>query len=171
MMDSFPLGFRDTIAWDPDHAVVELLAHLPAKSRAWALVDLYFENGCWSGTPIMRDELLELLYLVYGTSANGSSAALPRTYSVHQLAVIYGVFALGALVDLSLPPYNAESGHYFDFCRAALSVLSVFENPSMSTVQALVLVSVFYSHGGPRFSMAGAWSVISLASNLCKTVG
>lgn len=122
----------------------------------------------------MRDELVELLSLVYArfnaADSRGLGAVLAPTCSVHQLAVIYGVFALGALVDLTLPPYNAESEHYFDLCRAALSALSLFDDTSTATMQALVLVSVFYSHGGPRFSMDGAWSVISLASNLCKSV-
>ncbi|KAJ7849361.1 hypothetical protein B0H14DRAFT_869301 [Mycena olivaceomarginata] len=175
MTDSFSVGFRGTTAWDPHNALVQLFSHLPAKSRAWALVELYFENGCWSGTPIMRDEHVELLALVYArfnaADSRGSGAVLAPTCSVHQLAVIYGVFALGALVDLTLPPYNAESEHYFDLCRAALSALSLFDDTSTATVQALVLVSVFYSHGGPRFSMDGAWSVISLASNLGKSMG
>ncbi|KAJ6594886.1 hypothetical protein B0H19DRAFT_1366629 [Mycena capillaripes] len=164
MTDSFSIGFQGTVAWHPDDALVQLLAHLPVKSRAWALLEVYFTNGCWSGTPIMRDECVELLTLVYDST-------LGSTLPVHQLAVLYGVFALGALVDLLLPPYNAESEYYFDLCRATLSVISVFDNPSTATIQALVLVSVFYSHGGPKFSMEGAWSVISLASGLCKNMG
>ncbi|KAJ7239566.1 hypothetical protein B0H12DRAFT_1135940 [Mycena haematopus] len=172
MTASFGVGFRGTPAWDPDHALVQLLACLPAQSRASELVDIYFENGCWSGTPIMCDELLELLSLVYediGTAEDGP--AFPPRCSVHQIAVIYGAFALGALVDLALPSYNAESEHYFDLCRAALSVVSVFDYPSVAAIQALVLVSIFFSHGGPRFSMDGAWTVISLASNLCQSMG
>ncbi|KAF8157426.1 hypothetical protein K438DRAFT_2026169 [Mycena galopus ATCC 62051] len=172
MTDSFSVGFRGTTAWDPDHALLQLLAFLPVKSRARELVELYFQNGCWSGTPIMRDELIELLSLVYGDfgATDDSGAAFPPPCSVHQIAVIHGVFALAALVDLALPPYNAESEHYFDLCRAALSVSSVFDSPSLATIQALVLVSTFYSHGGSRFSMDGAWSVISLASSLSKSM-
>ncbi|KAF8170896.1 hypothetical protein K438DRAFT_1982450 [Mycena galopus ATCC 62051] len=171
MTDSFSVGFRGTTAWDPDHALLQLLAFLPVKARARELVELYFENGCWSGTPIMRDELYELLSLVYGDfgATDDSGAAFPPPCSVHQIAVIHGVFALAALVDLALPPYNAESEQYFDLCRAALSVSSVFDSPSLATIQALVLVSTFYSHGGNRFSMDGAWSVISLASSLSKS--
>ncbi|KAJ7648330.1 hypothetical protein DFH06DRAFT_574922 [Mycena polygramma] len=169
MTDMFSFGFQGSVAWDPDKALHPLLAYLPAKSRAWELVEVYYENGCWSGTPIMREELVELLNIIYGNfnSTNGSAS----TCSVHQLAVLYGVFALGALVDLVLPPYSAEAEHYFDLCRASLSALSVFDSPITATIQALVLVSLYYSHGGPRFSMDAAWSVASLASSFCKIMG
>ncbi|KAJ7140762.1 hypothetical protein C8R44DRAFT_846798 [Mycena epipterygia] len=159
--ESFSVQLGGTLAWNPEHALVQLFLQLPPRPRAWELAELYFQNGCWSGTSIMRDELFELLSQVYG----------PASCSLHQMAVIYGVFALGALVDLALPPYNTESECYFDLGRAALSVRSVFEHPSTAAIQALVLVSVFYSHGGPRFSMESAWSTISLASNISQNMG
>jgi hypothetical protein len=159
--ESFSIGLGGRLAWSTEHALAQLFVRLPPKVRALHLCEVYFENGCWSGTPIMGDELSELIFQVYDKFS---------ACSVHQLAVVYGVLALGALVDLTLPPYNVESYHYFDLCRAGLSMLSVFDNPSVAAVQALVLVSVFYSHGGPKFSMDGAWSVISLASNICRNV-
>ncbi|KAJ7151794.1 hypothetical protein C8R43DRAFT_924043 [Mycena crocata] len=168
--DAFPAASDGTGAWDPAAALTQLRAHLPPKSRAWALCEVYFENGCWSGTPIMRDELVDLLAVVYSGS-NSPSSPGPKGCSVHELAVLYIVFALAALVDLTLPPYNAEAEHYFDLGRAALAVRSVFDAPEIATVQALVLVSVFYSHGGPRFSLESAWTTISMASSLCQTMG
>ncbi|KAF7358118.1 Zn(2)-C6 fungal-type domain-containing protein [Mycena venus] len=169
--ESFSVGYHGTNAWDPSHAFAQLLAHLPEKPRAWQLVDIYFENGCWSGTPIMRDEVVELLSSAYSYFGVPEGDSTLPAISIHHLAVIYAILALGALVDLALPPYSAESHHYFDLCRAALSARSVFESVSVETIQALVLVSLFYWHGGPRSSMDGAWSVVSLASSLCKSMG
>ncbi|KAJ7502643.1 hypothetical protein B0H11DRAFT_1989462 [Mycena galericulata] len=168
---SFDLGGR--MSWDPQRALVQLSLRLPARSRAWELCEVYFQNGCWSGTPIMREELVELLSQVYGSfdSPQFSSRPLQPPCSVHQMAVLYGVFALGSLVDLTLPPYNLESEFYFDVARAALSIVSVFDHPTIATVQSLVLISVFLSHGGPRFSMEGAWSTICLASHICQKMG
>ncbi|KAJ7457813.1 hypothetical protein FB451DRAFT_589068 [Mycena latifolia] len=165
--DAFSLGGGKTIAWKEEQALAQLFIRLPSKPRAWQLCEVYFENGCWSGTPIMRAELIELLSRVYGRAG----APDPNFCSPHQMSVLYGVFALGALVDLTLPPYSAESEYYFDLCRAALSVHSIFDSPSAATVQALVLVSIFHSHGGPRFSMDGGWSIISLASTICQNMG
>ncbi|KAJ6573398.1 hypothetical protein DFH09DRAFT_1457350 [Mycena vulgaris] len=164
--DSFSLRLGRTVAWNAEQALTQLFVRLPSKLRASQLCEAYFENGCWSGTPIMRDELVELLAQVYS-----SFSAPDPACSVHQVAVLYGVFALGALVDLTLPRYNVESEYYFDLCRAALSVRSVFDDPTMATIQALVLVSVFYAHGGPKFSMESAWSLISVASHICQNMG
>ncbi|KAJ7093817.1 hypothetical protein B0H15DRAFT_142470 [Mycena belliarum] len=164
---AFSLGLDGAMQWKDDHALTQLLVRLPSKPRAWQLCEVYFENGCWSGTPIMRAEFVELLSRVYSSLG----APDPGACSLHEMAVLYGVFALGALVDLTLAPYNAESEYYFDLCRAALSVHSIFDSPSSATIQALVLVSIFHSDGGPRFSMNGAWSVICLASNLCRNMG
>ncbi|KAJ7090778.1 hypothetical protein B0H15DRAFT_836845, partial [Mycena belliarum] len=163
---AFSLALDGAMQWKADHALTQLVVRLPSKPRAWQLCEAYFENGCWSGTPIMRAEFVELLSRVYG----GLGAPDPSACSLHEMAVLYGVFALGALVDLTLAPYNAESEYYFDLCQAALSVHSVFIRPSPATIQALVLVSIFHSDGGPRFSMNGAWSIICLASNLCQNV-
>ncbi|KAJ7171320.1 fungal-specific transcription factor domain-containing protein [Mycena filopes] len=173
IFDVVTSSFRvKAMAWDAPHALTQLLAHLPPKPRAWELAEVYFEHGCWSGTPIMRTELFALLARVYGKfSADNTVPMSAPTCSAHELAVLYGVFALAALVDLLLPPYNAESEYYFDLCRAALSVRSVFDDPQLATLQALVLTSIFYAHGGPRFSMESAWSVISLAATLGKNMG
>ncbi|KAJ7090790.1 hypothetical protein B0H15DRAFT_836909 [Mycena belliarum] len=164
---AFSFGLNGTMQWKDDHALTQLFVRLPSKPRAWQLCEVYFENGCWSGTPIMRAEFVELLSRVYG----GLGTPDPSACSLHEMAVLYGVFALGALVDLTLAPYNAECEYYFDLCQAALSVHSIFDSPSPATIQALVLVSIFHSDGGPRFSMNGAWSIICLASSLCQNMG
>ncbi|KAJ7648523.1 fungal-specific transcription factor domain-containing protein [Mycena rosella] len=165
--EAFTFGIAMT--WNDEQALTQLFVRLPSKPRAWQLCEVYFENGCWSGTPIMREELVELISQIYGTLGSDFSTTL--SYSAHQMAVLYGVFALGALVDLTLPPYNAEADYYFDLCRAAMCVRSIFDHPSVATVQALVLLSLFHSHGGARFSMDGAWSMISMASNVCQNMG
>ncbi|KAJ7731309.1 fungal-specific transcription factor domain-containing protein [Mycena maculata] len=169
--DSFSFGPGEVMSWNPEHALIQFSVRLPTNSRAWELCEVYFQNGCWSGTPLMREEFTELLSEVYGSPEGSGPRSLSPSCSVHQMAVLYGVFALGALVDLTLLPYNHQSEYYFDLARAALSVVSVFDNPSLATVQALVLVSVFLSHGGSRFSMEGAWSTISMASHICQTMG
>ncbi|KAJ7626125.1 hypothetical protein FB45DRAFT_75479 [Roridomyces roridus] len=150
--------------WDPFHACVMLCIRLPSHAHVIQLASIYFRNGCWSSSPILPSEIDELI-----TQAYASPQLLPKC-SAHQLAVLYGVFALAALVDLDLPRYNAQALHFFDLARAALAVVSVFDYPETATVQALALASLFLSHGGPRFSMEGAWNMISMASHVCQKV-
>ncbi|KAJ6608115.1 hypothetical protein B0H10DRAFT_1955680 [Mycena sp. CBHHK59/15] len=139
------------------------LRHVVTEMEDCARDSQYFgpTAGTESGTPIMREELVELL-------THFLTTLLSESFQAHQIAVLYSVFALGALVDLTLLPYNVESEYYFDLGRAPLSLHSVFDRPSVPTVQALVLLFVYYSHGGPHFSMEGAWSIISLVSNICQ---
>jgi hypothetical protein len=74
------------------------------------------------------------------------------------------------LVNLDLPPYNSEADHYFDLACAAMSIRPIFDNPTVVTVQALTLLACYYGHGGPKFSLDGAWSTISFASSFSQRV-
>jgi hypothetical protein len=160
--ESFPFS-SDKTSWDADQALEHLLAHLPLEIRALGLCETYFRNGCWTAMPVMQCEAVELLTLIYHGSR---SLAIPQ-----QMAVLYLIFALGALVDLDLPPYNYEADHYFDLACAAMSIKPLFEQPTAVTVQALMLLSCYYTHGGRRFSMDSGWNTVSLASSISQRVG
>ncbi|KAJ7879549.1 hypothetical protein B0H14DRAFT_2709166, partial [Mycena olivaceomarginata] len=159
----FPFS-TDRISWDADQALERLFAHLPLEVRAWSLCEIYFRNGCWTGMPIMQSEAVELLNLIYHLNTGGQ----PQSATPQQVAVLYLIFALGSLVDLDLPAYNADADLYFDFACAAMAVKPLFENPTVVTVQALTLIASYYAHGGRRFSMDGAWNSISLASSISQ---
>ncbi|KAJ6454761.1 hypothetical protein C8R47DRAFT_1029826, partial [Mycena vitilis] len=165
--ESFPFS-SDRAPWDEDLALLQLSAHLPSEERAWRLCETYYRNGCWTGMPIMQSETVELLTLVYHNIASEDECQ-PATLT-QKMAVLYLVFALGSLVDLDLPSYSPEADRYFDLACAAMSIKPLFENPSVVTVQALTLLACYYSHGGPRFTMDGAWSTISLASSVSQRV-
>lgn len=169
--ESFPFASGTTLIWDPDQALEQLFAQLPSELRAWSLCKTYYRNGCWTGTPVMQSEAVELVTQVYQPFHGGAEAQPHAPATLHQLAVFYLMLALGALVDLALPAYSSEADHYFDLGCAALAVRSVFESPTVVTVQALILMAIYYCHGGKRFTMDGAWSTVSLASNISQTLG
>ncbi|KAJ7049717.1 hypothetical protein C8F01DRAFT_1181627 [Mycena amicta] len=161
--ESFPFRTDRTANWDVDSALEQLYLHLPLQPRAWALCERYFQNGCWTCMPMMQDEAVEILARVYQRSSASD-------ISTQQMAVVYFVFALGALVDLDLPAYSSEADHYFDLGCAAMAVTPFYDNPSVLTVQMLTLLASYLAHGGRRFSMDGAWSVISLSSCIAQRV-
>ncbi|KAJ7141205.1 hypothetical protein C8R44DRAFT_762931 [Mycena epipterygia] len=167
--ESFPFSSDRTPSWDPDQALEQLFAHLPLEVRAWSLCQIYYRNGCWTGMPVVQDEAVELVTQVY-QPFHGAGQQHPSV-TTQQIAVLYLIFALGALVDLELLPYSAEADHYFDLGCAAMSVTSLFANPTVVTVQATTLIAMYYAHGGRRFSMDGAWSMISLASGISQSLG
>lgn len=56
----------------------------------------------------------------------------------HGLAVMFGVLAVGTMVDPNLPRDTTEAERYYQLARAAIALDSVLENPSETAVQALV---------------------------------
>lgn len=88
----------------------------------------------------------------------------------HLLAVLFFVLAVGALVDLTLPPYSAEAEKYYRLGRAALSLRSVFDSPEIETVQAVTLMAAYHSLASQRYTIESAWSLASLATKLAQSV-
>ncbi|KAK7007499.1 fungal-specific transcription factor domain-containing protein [Favolaschia claudopus] len=197
--------------WNVPLATAHLLAHLPPEVRAWSLCDLYYRNGCWTGMPVLQSQTVELLSLIYHDIDIAPPVYMPPNYvnpfdhtlsqsknlkkltkddgdtdtplaTLTQLALIYLIFALGALVDLDLPAYNREAEQYFDLASAAMSIDSVFRSDDedegegkgrrgVERVQALVLFACWHAHGGEGNSMAAAWGMVSLAGQVAKKLG
>ncbi|KAF7315900.1 Zn(2)-C6 fungal-type domain-containing protein [Mycena indigotica] len=165
--ESFLFRADGSSSWDTESALERLYHHLPPQPRAWALLERYFQNGCWTVMPLMQDEAVEILASVYQSHRTEPQHSL----TTQQMAVVYLVFALGALVDLELPPYSPEADHYFDLACAAMSIKPFYDDVTVLTVQMLTLLASYYAHGGRRFTMDGAWSVISLASTMAQRLG
>ncbi|KAJ7144441.1 fungal-specific transcription factor domain-containing protein, partial [Mycena epipterygia] len=166
MIQSLHFDPTYSMLWDPVLCRETLLAHLPDEFRAWTLYEIYVNKASWYGTPIMPDELHDLLGEVYDTNPTINAYEL----SSHALAVVFLVFALAALADLSLPAYSVQADTYFDLGRSALALEPVFGSSDLRTVQALVLAGIYYAAGGPRYSIDSAWSIVSMACSLCQTV-
>ncbi|PFH47639.1 hypothetical protein AMATHDRAFT_77107 [Amanita thiersii Skay4041] len=104
---------------------------------------------------------------------SSSSALLPPTSPAypHQLATLYFILALGALLDLNSPAYNREAEGYYDLGRSALSLKSVFDNsPGVDGVKAVGMLATYHALAGKRYSRDGAWSLMSLAAKLAQSV-
>lgn len=145
---------------------------LPSHERAWALCESYLGHGALFFRPIQREELMNtFLPGVYNTASarvtsRVAADASPRedsedpapadSSSPHALATCFFLFALGALLDLNLGPYNAEAEHYYDLGRSALSLRAVFDSPKVDTVQALGLMATYHSLAGKKYSRDSA---------------
>lgn len=100
--------------------------------------------------------------------------------SPHKLAVLYLIFALGTLVDLTLPPClcdllpqctvaqlcptdSKDAEKYRHLSRACLSLRSVFDSPELATVQTIILMASYHGTAGKRYTMDSAVSEIYLS--------
>lgn len=149
-----------------------LLDLLPEYPRATTLCETYLENSAWVFRPITREELIdETLAPVYAF-AQGRKKEVSDTgeISPHTLAVLYMVFAHGALTDLTLPPYNIEAENCFHLGRLALSLHPVYDLPTTQTLQALCLMAFYYANHGRHPTLDSAWSILALANKLAQSV-
>ncbi|KAG2047430.1 hypothetical protein BDR06DRAFT_963916 [Suillus hirtellus] len=163
----------------PDHdqcqsILSSLLSLLPPYPRASALCETYMEHAAWIFRPIRREELIDdILSPVYAlaqeTQSNTSESK--TECPEHTIAALYMVFSQGALMDLTLPPCNQEAEDYFHLGRVALSLRSVFESPTIHTIEALAVMGYCYSNRGKQYALHSAWSVIALASKLAQSMG
>ncbi|KAJ6571103.1 fungal-specific transcription factor domain-containing protein [Mycena capillaripes] len=162
VVDSFPL--RASSSWDTDLCLDTLLGQLPDELRAWALYDIFVADASWYGTVIMPDELHELLAFLYDPNSNINEL------TPHALAVVFFCFASATLADLSLPLYSPQADTYFDLGRTALTLQPVFGSTDLRTIQALVLTALYYTTGGPRYSIDSSWTITSMAVGLCQSL-
>jgi hypothetical protein len=164
-----PFGIGDFSDGDKSREALDSLYNLlPPYPRATTLCETYLENAAWIFRPISREELIdEILAPVYALAGDRTKMT---EVSPHTVAVLYMVFAHGALTDLTLPPYNAEAENYFHLSRVALSLQSVFDLPTTQTLQAICLMAYYHSNGGRRCTIDSAWSMIALANKLAQSV-
>ncbi|KAL0954268.1 hypothetical protein HGRIS_005396 [Hohenbuehelia grisea] len=173
-------------------ALLELLeSHLPSYERAWTLGESYLAHGAYFFRPAKRDEVFEVLLPTVYNNANArqqraSAADSPGSNedgqdasgedvpmepgAPHALAMLFMLFALGALLDLNNPPYNQEAERYYALGRGALSLRSVFDGPQVTTVQAVGLMATYHSLAGKKYSRDSAWGLMSLAAKLAQSV-
>ncbi|KAK0453593.1 fungal-specific transcription factor domain-containing protein [Armillaria borealis] len=172
LSNSFPFTADGSVNWEK--ALDTLIDHLPERPRAWALCETYLEHASWSFRPIQRDEIVDdILTPAYRCAKERKNGAVTaaQIISSHKLAVLFILFAIGSLVDLTLEPYNYESEHYYHLSRAALSLRSLFDSPEIATVQAVVLIASYHGMGGQRYTMDSTWNIMSLGAKLAQSLG
>ncbi|KAJ7179896.1 fungal-specific transcription factor domain-containing protein [Mycena crocata] len=172
LSNSFPFS----AGGPPGRALDLLFDCLPEQPRAWSLCETYMEQCAWQFRPIGREEIIDdFLTPIYKSLRDrkswNSDADFPHTISPHRVAVLFMLFALGALVDLTLEPHNTESEHYYHASRASLALRSVFDSPEMATVQAVLLMSSYHNMGGRRYTLESSWSLMCLGSKLAQSLG
>jgi hypothetical protein len=167
--------FPFTIQKTPNPNTLELLeSFLPTIERAWSLSESYLLHAALFFRPVKRDELTNILIpTIYNAASERTKARINAetssadsgqsyeaahvdAYSPHALATLLFVFALGALLDLNMPPYNAEAEHYYHLGCACLSLRSVFDSPQIDTIQAIGLMATYHTLGGKKYTRDSA---------------
>lgn len=169
----FSTGNLSTDSERYEQAIDILFACLPPRPRAWTLCETYMEHASWIFRPLKRDEIIDdILTPIYNIKAERDDPNIENTTAVsaHKMAALFMIFAQGALVDLTLPPYNGEAEKYHHYGRAALSLRPIFESPVIETVQAIVLLAYYHSNAGKRYTLDSVWILVALGAKLAQSV-
>jgi hypothetical protein len=163
---------------------------LPPWENAWHLSELYLEQAPWFyGAVTKRQVVEEMLPTWYPEAArlNPPGATIPKPSTsgsgpgiepengpggAHELALLFIVFAFGALTDISLPPLpdNPEAERYYGLTCTALALEPVMDRPPLvSTVQTLSLMAIYQGLLGEH-NLESTWTIFGMATKLAQSV-
>ncbi|TFY57428.1 hypothetical protein EVG20_g8554 [Dentipellis fragilis] len=155
----------------PSETVYSLIqGQLPSWEEALRTSEVYLQNASWLFRSMSRTQLMdEMLPVMYGKKAAGPPPE--DEYSgAHDLALLLYVFAVGRIVDLDLSHTDAEAQgeHFHQLAKAALCLQPVLERPSMVTIQALHVGSIYNAMCGSEIS--GGESTMERTDRLARAV-
>ena len=159
----------------PVKDVISLVrSYLPSWEQASMMAESYLESATWVFRSVTRHQLVnEMLPSIYRRLPYPSE----EYNGPHDLALLFSMFALGSVLDVSLPNSTAEidGEHYNQLALAALCLQPVLEKPSLVTIQTLHIVSIYHAMlgndvCGGESSMEFTWSLVNLAGRLAQTV-
>ncbi|KAG6330355.1 hypothetical protein ID866_8734, partial [Astraeus odoratus] len=143
---------------------------LPVPSMAQTLARIYFRLGAWMYNPISQQDFEEDVFkYFYGEDAH---PPMEDPTTAHKLSLMFMILAIGSLMDTQIAAYNIDATKYYHLARAALFQSSLFENPTISAVQALFLMTFYLflsdrhgSNSGTRWVIMG--TAIKIAQSVC----
>ncbi|KAH9940788.1 fungal-specific transcription factor domain-containing protein [Epithele typhae] len=150
--------------------------HLPPYQRACELAESYIMHASWLFRSVSRRQIFEELVPRFYKQAANDDTPMTEPSSPHDLGLFLLCLAIGALVDLKQQGYNSEGEHFCQLAQAAMALQPVLANPSLTTIQALHLHSIYVAMvgnepGGADHHMEFSWALLTLAGQLAHTIG
>ncbi|KZP26800.1 hypothetical protein FIBSPDRAFT_1003224 [Athelia psychrophila] len=155
-----------------ESAMSMLVSCLPDRPRAWSLCENFLEQASWLMRPVKREELIQdIMNPVYAAKEEHENTPQSQlTVSPHKISILYSIFALGCLADLTLPAFNREGECYHHYARAALTLRSMFESPVVETVQAILFLAYYCINSAQRYNRDSVWMLVSLGAKAAQSV-
>jgi hypothetical protein len=163
----------------PSEVQTLVTTYLPPYEAACAICETYLNNAAWLFRSIDRGQLMdEMLPIIYKLRPAAAPVPADVDYTgPHALALFLSILSVGRIADigLSTAAAEAEGEHYNQLAMAALVLQPVLERPSLVTIQALHVASIYNAMSGSEVSggestMETTWSLIALAAHLAHTV-
>lgn len=148
----------------------EIFWHLPDTSKAQYLIRTYYRLGAWMYNPISQEDFEEDVYPIFYEQSASPTAEDPLVS--HKLSLTFMVFAIGSLMNIQAPAYNHDATKYYHLARAALFQSSLVNNPTVSAVQALFLMTFYLFLSTRHGSNSGnRWVIMGTAIKIAQSIG
>lgn len=90
--------------------------------------------------------------------------------SLQHLSVLFSVFSIGSLMDLSRAPNSAEAKMYRDVAKIPLDIESLSKDTSLTTIEALAMYAQAVQWSDDPNGPALTWTYLSLCVTLGESV-
>ncbi|KAI6020864.1 hypothetical protein PISMIDRAFT_466599 [Pisolithus microcarpus 441] len=158
----------------PGHSTlnVETLINdrLPTWERARYLTKTYLEQAIPLFQSVSKDQISSELLPAYYVDGVPHVTQLGNP---HQAGLLFLIFAIAISLDPNYGPGNleAEAELYHEVVRATICFPSVIAKPSLETIQALHLLSIYNTVSGneltgKQMSMETSWVLVKLAAHV-----
>lgn len=155
----------------PKRAILKMVVdYLPTYGRAAALAEAYLTHLSCFFRPVQRDQIVKELFPRYYKHREDAFTEDECGVSVHHLALLFAILAVGAAGDLVQEAHNDEGDLYCHLSRCVLSLHSIFEGTSVATVQALSLIGVYNFFSANTQTLEAPWKLLSLSFSLASSV-
>lgn len=117
----------------------------------------------WSYNPVPRTILIrDFLTPTYDKNQ--------PTPSAQHLSVLFSVFSIGALMDLSRTPNSAEAQMYREVAKIPLDIESLSKDTSLVTIEALIMYAQAIQWSDDPNGPALTWTYLTLCVTLGESV-
>ncbi|KZS94500.1 hypothetical protein SISNIDRAFT_453426 [Sistotremastrum niveocremeum HHB9708] len=170
--DIATLGNRFPFAVAPTETTANIREYihmrLPPRDETTRLTNIYFERATWLHAPVSRMRVGEIVSSIYSDQLGRGFAATPA----HELAILLLVLAIGTLMDEEREaPYSSKADDYSMLARAALCLESIFESPTLRSVQALMLMAIYLFYADKAGPGDARWIITGIAVKLAQSLG
>ncbi|KLT41091.1 hypothetical protein CC85DRAFT_303533 [Cutaneotrichosporon oleaginosum] len=143
-----------------------LTSKLPPREEAKALAHAYFRYFAWQYDVAPRAYFEPIFERVYAAVESNNHAVNPQ-----QLALLFIVFAMGALYSLELPPNDPAAAEYHALSKACLVKGNFLVNTAISGVQTLHIMAHFHLETEEGRNGDPAWPLWGLAMRIAQAMG
>jgi hypothetical protein len=120
--------------------------------------------------PISEQDFFDDIYTLFYSPDAGLPSDDPLLS--HKLALLFMILAIGSLVDIKHTAYNIEAEKYHQLARASLFQSSLFEDPTISAVQSMFLMTFYLFLSDRHGSNSGTrWAIIGIAVKIAQCIG